>query len=749
MQKLKNIEDIVLQLKPLLRRYLEENSTHFKGTLFTCPNRAFHKNDDSTPSAGFVPGTNEQVFNCFSCGNSGDIFSAYSLLEGEEITGANWYNAVKKLADRYSIYYEVEPLSSEEQIHANIQQFLQELIKLAHKNLLTNQKSRVWDYIRIRKWENAVPYFSFGYLEETEETKDFFKEWFGNHPELVNFIALTPSQLYGRLIYPIKHKYGVILGVGSRRITSNEDEPKYIKHILKTMEKGGVLFNLTKKFKTIYLVEGASSVFTLHSHGVENVVAMLGKSFTQAMYNSFIKNGIEKVVFCFDGDTPGIEGLNDALNLTQNKFDIKISVKFLPLGKDPDDIVNDLGIEEFKKISEVSNFKYQLNRLKSPTDENYDNLKKSVFDIIISCKDSLIQDKMIKMFIEEIGVSKTKFQEELARYESTKGLVSDLGVSEVIAEETSLLKSIETFEERALRSGELKGVATGFPIFDEKIDGLNKGLILVAGRWNTGKSAFLGSMILNLLKDPTNYVLYFSIDDPAIYTTIPRFLANLSMIPINTVSNPIHRINQNETLAEAEKLVLKGKREEGISLLKSYSGRLGIKDSADGSDMAFIEKTIRVYKSIAQDKNLIVFVDFLNMVTLNKKNVDRTETETQLALFFKHISGVYQVPVVCTVESTKGVAKTTIDESTGVKGSSSIQFRSDLTLLLYSDFEVDPKSDMYFYDEQGEANPIVGIKVTKNKFSSFRRTLYYRFYRNFAKFVECTSEEQLDYGRKI
>lgn len=746
MQKLKNTEDIVLQLKPLLKKYLEENNTKFKGTLFSCPNRVSHSNNDDTPSAGFVPNTDETIWNCFSCGNSGDIFTAYSLLEGEEIKGANWYNIVKKLADRYNIFYELEPLSSEEQIHANIQQFLQELVKLAHANLLKNKEAKVWEYIKSRKWENSVPYFSFGYLEETEETKDFFKEWFGNHPELVNYIALTPAQLYGRLLYPIKHKYGVILGIGSRRLSSNENEPKYIKHILKTMERGGALFNLSKKYKTIYLVEGASSVFTLYSNGIENVVAMLGKIFTQSMYNTFIKNGIEKVVFCFDGDGPGLEGLHDALNLTQNKFDIKVLVKLLPTDKDPDDIVSEYGAEKFRQLPEVSNFKYQLGRLKNPTEENYENLKKSVFDIIISCKDSLIQDKMIKMFVDEIGVSKTNFQEELSRYEKTKGFISDVGIAEILAEETSLAKSIETFEERALRSGKLQGVPMGFPILDESIDGLQPGLILVAGKWNTGKSAFMQSALLNILQDPTNFVLYFSIDDSVIYKTVPRLIANLSMVPINTISNPINRIDKNETLEDAEKLTLKQKRTEAIALLKSCSGRLGLKDSSEGYDTPFIEKMVKIYKSIAGERKLVVFVDFLNMVKFPKV-YDRTEQETQLAGFFKHISAVYNVPVMCTVEATKDVA-IEMKES-AIKGSSSLQFRSDLTILLSSDFEVDPKSSMYFYDESnGEANPIVELRISKNKFSGFRKALYYKFYRDRNKFIECTEAEQQEFKRQ-
>ena len=202
-----------------------------------------------------------------------------------------------------------------------------------------------------------------------------------------------------------------------------------------------------------------------------------------------------------------------------------------------------------------------------------------------------------------------------------------------------------------------------------------------------------------------------------------------------------------KTLEDAEKLTLKNKRNEAIEMLKGYSGRLGIKDATDGYDINFIEKIIKIYKVIANDKKLVVFVDFLNMVALGKKNIDRTEQETLLAGFFKHMAGLYDVPVVCTVESTKGVADTTMHES-NIKGSSSLQYRSDLTLLLSSDFEATSKSEMYFYDDKGEANPIVQVKISKSKFSSFRKSIYFKFYRSCSKFEECSVAEQQEYSRK-
>ena len=135
------------------------------------------------------------------------------------------------------------------------------------------------------------------------------------------------------------------------------------------------------------------------------------------------------------------------------------------------------------------------------------------------------------------------------------------------------------------------------------------------------------------------------------------------------------------------------------------------------------------------------------MVNLARKNIERTETETLLAEFFKRMAGLYDIPVVCTVESTKEIANTAVHES-NIKGSSSLQFRSDLTLLLSSDFESSNKSEMYFYDDQGIANPIVKVKVSKNKMSGFKKSIYFKFYPLYSRFEECTEEEQKEYGRK-
>ena len=753
MQRIKNIEEVILELKPLLKVYLEEQGTEFRRQLFQCPNRGEHSNNDDTPSAGFIPNTEDSIWNCFSCGFSGDIFTAYKFLEEKEINGTGWYMAVKELADRYGVECELEPLLPEEQEFNNVQTFLKALIASAHKYV---GEQSVASYIQQRGWGQAVEHFELGYIPDTPKVRQFVTNAFKTYPEIGKHLLVDLTQpdifvnsLVNRLLYPIKHRYGYILGLTSRRISEDDSRPKYHKYYTKQTEKGGILFNLTKTYKTVYVVEGASSVFTLHCNGIKNVVALSGSVLTEAMYGSLIKHGVTNLVFCLDGDKAGQKALQRAIKVTQDKPDTRIYIKELSDGKDPDDTVREGGVEAFKNIPEVSNFKYQLLLFKKAKDQEQDKLKASLFEIIISRTDAILREKMVKLFSKETGVLKTTLAIEIEKHEKTKGLVIDVGVGELLKEETALLESIETFEERALRAGRLTGISTGFPIFDEKMDGLQTGLVLVTGKWNTGKSALLQSFIINTLRDPTNYVLYFSIDDPVIGTTIPRFVANLSCIPINYVRNPLNRIDKNETLDDTEKTEFKGRRNTAIDVLKSYSGRLGLKDANEGYDTDYIEKTIKLYKVLAGNRKLVVFVDFLNMVIPSKatKVMSTTDKETELAGFFKHMAGVYDVPVVCTAENTKGVANAKVDES-NIKGSASIQYRSDLTILLSSSFEVSDKSEMYFYDEKGVAQPIVKLQVSKNKMSDFRKDIYYKFYRLYSRFEECSPDEQSEYRRK-
>jgi len=344
-------------------------------------------------------------------------------------------------------------------------------------------------------------------------------------------------------------------------------------------------------------------------------------------------------------------------------------------------------------------------------------------------------------------IQKTTLNAELNKFEKLKTIDKDVHVSDLLTEKESFGMEIEKFEERVWRVDRLLGVSSGFNILDEKLDGVQSGIHEIAGIWNVGKSAFLVSIALNMLKDPNNHVLYFSIDDPVQTKTIPRVLANLSGMPINTVANPYHRIQNNETLTKEMKEELAYKREQALDKLKDMSSRLAIKDSSHGYDLDYIEKMIKLRKIIAGEKRLAVFVDFLHMVS--HKNLASTELVTKVCRSFKKWTALYDIPIITTVESTKEIGKTKEISDSQIKDSVTLQYDADAIYLLSTNFANSRGgNELFFRDDDGKARPVIRVKVSKNKLSGFKGDLYYKFYSEYALFEECTEEDMKKYERE-
>ena len=750
--KIRNLEVVIPQLKSFLRKYLEEHGTVWRGGLFTCPNHEEHSNGDQTPSCGFVPETDETICHCFACQKTMDIFNAYNLLEHKPIHGQGFNEAVIELATKYGVVCELKELTPEEQKVVNVRDFLTNLLDTAHRNLLDNKPEMCWNYLKDRGWDGCVEPFGLGFLPDTIKCRESLSRAFEEMPYLKDFIVFEPFSIVDRLIFPVKDPYGHLLGFSDRSVSQDDYRPRYQHHFMKHLEKGEVLYNLPALHQEVFMVEGMSSVLTLFKHGIKNVVAIMGTDFSENKYKNLVKSGVKKVVVCPDCDEPGISSMEKTIKFFEHHPDIIPYVKILPIPenkeyKNVDDYVNLYGIEKFKEVPSMSVFRYQLDNFLDTTDEiKQEEYKHSMFEILSHAKDTIIANKMIDMLCKDMNLPKKIIIEEMKKYNLRKSGANKIDVAALIVEENALLDNIETFEERSLRSQRLLGMSTGFPVLDSKIDGMQSGLVLVSGKWNTGKSAYLTTLALNFLENPTNYVVYFSIDDGVINTTIPRFVANLSRVQINSVKNPVYKIEKNETMDTQMKEIMKGRRNSGIEKLKSYSGRLGIKDCMDASDVNSIEKMIETYRVIAGDRNMFVFVDFLNLVN-PLKVMETTAQESMLASFFKRMSTKFNCPVICTVETTKGAVT---DESEGmIKGSSRLQFASDLTLLLWSDYGVDPKSKMYFHDENGKPNPVVRVKLSKNKMDGWKDSIYYKFYNFESRVEEFTESEQIEFTQKL
>ena len=104
--KIENYEEAVEKILPFLPDYLEENNIDLSKQ-FHCISPA---HDDNNPSSGIVPG--EDVFHCFSCGVSGNIFHAAHYLENKPLIGVGFITEnLAYLAEKYGIELKHKPLT--------------------------------------------------------------------------------------------------------------------------------------------------------------------------------------------------------------------------------------------------------------------------------------------------------------------------------------------------------------------------------------------------------------------------------------------------------------------------------------------------------------------------------------------------------------------------------------------------------------------------------------------------------------
>ena len=136
--------------------------------------------------------------------------------------------------------------------------------------------------------------------------------------------------------------------------------------------------------------------------------------------------------------------------------------------------------------------------------------------------------------------------------------------NEVIIEDYySLAEGIyDAFDERAHKKGHGYS-CPDYPVFNEKLEGLEEGLYIFAGESNSGKTAVMTNLLWAFCKHKENklFGIYYSLDDNT-DEVIPRLIAMNQRIPIAVGSKPNRYIdyieaNKNNTDSIAGALCIK------------------------------------------------------------------------------------------------------------------------------------------------------------------------------------------------
>lgn len=265
--------------------------------------------------------------------------------------------------------------------------------------------------------------------------------------------------------------------------------------------------------------------------------------------------------------------------------------------------------------------------------------------------------------------------------------------------------------------GELVGYRlTKFETLAKNIDGVQPGFYIVGAETNTGKTAFLCNLTLNLLDSNGGLAgLYFSLDDSR-EVIVNRLLSIRTGIPLNEVQKRQSNEENQEELTDGYTHLTNLSKQE----------RLLILDASSIQDVDQLELEIKRYA----ERKLFVVVDALYNLdvgggpdSLRRENIERASR-------LKALATIYQLPVICTGELRKKERKEVKDKPPIIHDlmeTGKFAYNADLVLLLYPE-----KWDEY--DKNNKS--ILKLKYAKNKLSPYRKTTSLRFHRNTGRLEE-------------
>ena len=323
-----------------------------------CP---FH--DEKTPSFNVNPSIN--IYKCFGCGESGDVFNFVMEMEG-----IGFMESLRTLADRFGVTLPEEENPEENEQH-QLREGIYHALKFAgvyYYRMLkeSDEAETARQYLKQRDYTwSTIQDFGIGYAPAGGS--DFYQAAMStglSEEYLLEAGLIKHSQrgegfydtFRGRLMFPIFNPSGRVIAFAGRILTK-EKAAKYINSPqTKVYNKSEVVYaaNFAKheirKHKEAILVEGYTDVITMHQEGIKQVVATSGTSITPQQMKLLHRYG-DSVTMVYDADSAGVTAMMRGINIALAEgMDVKLLE--LPEGEDPDSFVKQFGKESFLELKE-------------------------------------------------------------------------------------------------------------------------------------------------------------------------------------------------------------------------------------------------------------------------------------------------------------------------------------------------------------------------------------------------------------
>lgn len=417
-----------------------------------CP---FH--NEKTPSFTVYPET--QSFYCFGCGAGGDTIGFLKRIEN-----LDYIDAVKSLAQRVGMQMPDEGFDDTlAKKRRRILAMNREAARYYHSFMMSEEGKAGLNYFLSRGLSRkTITRFGLGYApNEWSRLRDHLKSLGYSYSEIAEagLIKRTDKGGYdlfrNRVMTPVIDIRGNVIAFSGRVL--DDSKPKYVNSPETLVyKKTNELFalNLAKDSGSdkLILCEGQMDVIAMHQAGFTNAVAGFGTALTNEQVR-LISRYTDEVVLCYDNDEAGKKALNKAIGLFRNT-NLKIRIPALSGGKDPDEIIKNLGKERFAAMLEGSSneIEYEILNLRSKYDlSQTQNQVDFLNDVIKLLADAskIEQELYISRICEELRIEKNSVYAQLRQYERRNKYIQNKRRFEKEYQEDQRQNARESYEKSA------------------------------------------------------------------------------------------------------------------------------------------------------------------------------------------------------------------------------------------------------------------------------------------------------------
>ena len=264
-----DIVEVISKYLPLTQRG--------KNYFGVCP---FH--DDHSPSMSVSK--EKQIFTCFSCGATGNVFTF--VADYEHI---GFYDAVRLLGNQ--VGYNLGTTKITKNKNSEAYEIYEQACKFYQNNLNTALGNKANEYLTKRQIDKeTIKKFKIGLSVSKTSLTDYL---IAKGYKLKKLVDLGLSNENGtdlftsRIMFPLTDLEGNIVAF-SGRIYNTKDGSKYINTKETTIfKKGNILYNyhnakeILKKNNTVIVMEGFMDVIRANTVGITNCIATMGTALTK------------------------------------------------------------------------------------------------------------------------------------------------------------------------------------------------------------------------------------------------------------------------------------------------------------------------------------------------------------------------------------------------------------------------------------------------------------------------------------